>query len=622
MKPQLIQKDNTQDHITILKAIQKIPFGVGKKLLIDFLTGNQKNKSIRLNKLYTIDHFGILSKTPKETLEKTINNLLTNNLLELTEATNNRFMKYLKLTSKGIKEIENPTLNSKKLKNNFIFKKTIITEQDREIFKELDFFLNNYNDEQKKAIISNKKKILCIAGAGSGKTTALTKRVEFLVKFKGINPEKILAITFTRKARQEMITRLNKLNINNTHIETFNSFCEKILQKYGQLIYGRNMRVMNYGNKVVALSQALQNINLKMNEAIDNYFSVPQKRSKTKEQLASVFMNDCFFILEYFKSKNIELYDFSEEADEEDKESAKMIYNICKYLKEYMFRTGLRDYSDQLLDTLKFFKENQDFIPEFEHILVDEYQDVNSTQIELLNILNSPNLFSVGDPRQSIFGWRGSDINYILNFEKNHQESETINLTKNYRSSKNLINFFNESIKDMNLPDLNHWIEKEGEITLSNFDSETEELNFVIKEIQNSNINKEEIFILARTNRQLNTLSRLMKEKNIPHIIRSEEEKSLLTAKQGEITLATIHAIKGLEAKTVFIIGSNEQNFPCKASDHPIIEMIKIEEYDKEEEEKRLFYVALSRAKEKLYITNGRGNFTRFLTDKMKGLIE
>jgi superfamily I DNA/RNA helicase len=174
----------------------------------------------------------------------------------------------------------------------------------------------------------------------------------------------------------------------------------------------------------------------------------------------------------------------------------------------------------------------------------------------------------------------------------------------------------------MNLPDLNHWIEKEGEITLSNFDSETEELNFVIKEIQNSNINKEEIFILARTNRQLNTLSRLMKEKNIPHIIRSEEEKSLLTAKQGEITLATIHAIKGLEAKTVFIIGSNEQNFPCKASDHPIIEMIKIEEYDKEEEEKRLFYVALSRAKEKLYITNGRGNFTRFLTDKMKGLIE
>ncbi|MBT4165825.1 UvrD-helicase domain-containing protein [archaeon] len=616
------KRDDSQDYLIILKTIQKIPFGVGKKLLIDFLQGNPNNKSIKLNRLNLLEEFGILSKTTKEQLEKIINNLVSNNLLEFVEANNNRFMKYLKLTQKGIKEFQNPTLNSKKLKNNFIFKKTIITDKDREIFKELDFFLNNYNDEQKKAIISSNQKILCIAGAGSGKTTALTKRIEFLVKFKGINPEKILAVTFTRKARQEMITRLNQLNINDVQVETFNSFCEKILQKYGQLIYGRNVKIMSYGNKVIALSGALQNLNLKMNEAIDKYFSVAQKRLKTKEQLASIFMNDCFFILEYFKYKNLDLYDFSEEADEDDKEIAKMIYNICKYLKEYMFRAGLRDYSDQVLDAMKFLTENKEFIPEFEHILVDEYQDVNSTQIKFLNLFNAPNFFSVGDPRQSIFGWRGSDINYILNFEKTHTNPETISLTKNYRSTKNIINFFNESIRDMNLPDLNHSLEDNGKITLSNFDSETQEMNFIINKIQNSTIDKQEIFILARTNRQLNTLSKLMKEKKIQHIIRSEEEKSLLTAKQGEITLATIHAIKGLEAKVVFIIGCNEQNFPCKASDHPIIEMIKIEDYDKEEEEKRLFYVALSRAKENLHLTNGRGKFTRFLTDRMKELID
>jgi len=616
------ERDKSKDYLLVLKGIREIPFGVGKNLLIDFLFGDMKNKSIKSNGLSSLSSFGILKDVNNEKIREVIDNLVSNNLLEFVEAENNRFMKYLKLNSNGLKEIENPTLNQKKLKNNFVFKETVITNEDKEIFKELDSFLNGYNNEQKKAIVSSSKEILCIAGAGSGKTTALTKRIEFLVKYQGADAKKILAVTFTRKAKQEMIERLKRFEIEGVNVETFNSFCEGILRKYGQLIYGRSVRVMNYGDKILALNRALENVSLKREEAVDKYFSVAQKRAKTKEQLFNIFLNDCFFILEYFKLKNLDFYDFSEDAEDKHKLGAKMMYNICKYLREHIFRAGLRDYSDQILDALKFLKDNKEFVPEFNHLLVDEYQDVNAMQIELLGVLTGENFFCVGDPRQSIFGWRGSDINYILDFEKKYPNCEVISLVKNYRSNKKIINFINESIKDMGLPDLDSWIEEVGEVKISEFDSENEEMQSIIDKILKTNISRNEIFVLARTNRQLNELSRMMSLTGIKHVVRSEEKIKMTEAGEGEITLATIHAIKGLESKVVFVIGCSELNFPCKTSDHPVIEMIKIENYDKEEEEKRLFYVALSRAKEKLYLSYGRGNLTRFVNTKMKQIIE
>lgn len=616
------KRDKSNDYLVVLKGVREIPFGVGKNLLIDFLAGDMKNKSIRLNGLSSLSGFGGLKDVNKEKIREMIDNLVSNNLLEFVEADNNRFMKYLKLSSKGEKELVNPCLNKKKLKNNFVFKETVISDEDRVVFKELDVFLNGYNDEQKKAIVSDSESILCIAGAGSGKTTALTRRIEFLVKYRSVDAKRILAITFTRKAKQEMIGRLKEFGVEDVNVETFNSFCEGILRKYGQLIYGRSVRVMSYGDKILALNRALESLSLKREEAVDKYFSVAQKRAKTKEQLFNIFLNDCFFILEYFKLKNLDFYDFSEDAEDKHKIGAKMMYNICKYLREHMFRAGLRDYSDQVLDALKFLKDNKEFVPEFEHLLVDEYQDVNAMQIELLEILNGKSFFCVGDPRQSIFGWRGSDINYILNFEKKYLDCEVISLVKNYRSSKKIIDFINESIRSMGLPDLDNWIEEAGDIKILEFDSENEEMQFVVDKILKSDVSRNEIFVLARTNRQLNELSRMMSLIGIKHIVRSEEKVRMEEAGEGEITLATVHAIKGLESKIVFVIGCNELNFPCKNSDHPIIEMIKIEDYDKEEEEKRLFYVALSRAKEKLYLSYGRGGLTRFVNGKMKGVVE
>lgn len=604
------------DYLTILKALEQIPFNVGKKLLIDFLQGNLNNESIKRNNLDGLETFGSLVYEKNE-ISDMIENLLMNDMIVYASVKGNKFWKVLTVTSKGKKEIENPTLYMKKLSFNFKVRETEINEEDKKLFANFEFFLKGYNDNQKKAITCNKEKILCIAGAGSGKTLVLTKRIEFLTQFKSINPEKILAITFTRRARADMESRLRYCD--GVLIETFNSFCEKMLKKYNNIAYNKPVRVIKYEERIRALKLALASINMSIEQALNKYFSLTQQKGKTKEELANIFMNDCFSTIDYCKNKNLPLEDFSSEIYEED---AKMIYKICKFINNFMERNGLRDYADQVIDTLKLFQEHSIAIPTFDHILIDEYQDVNSTQQKLIDMLNSKNIFCVGDPRQSIFGWRGSNIRYILNFEESYTGCEVITLTKNYRSSSYIVDLINKSIKNMRLPDLLSSFNGKKDIKLLRFESEEAEFEFVIQCILDSSLPRNEIFVLARTNRQLKELSNIMKIRGIKHIVRSDELRKPVIAQEDDITLATIHSIKGLEAKMTFVIGCTSTNFPCRGSEHPVLEMVKTYEYDKEEEERRLFYVAMSRAKETLLLTYYGNNITSFINDDMKRSIE
>jgi len=606
------------DYLSILKALMELPFQVGKNLLADFLNGNYKNKSVIKNRLDELDNFDSLG-WDKNRIYREVDKLVANGMIEMVTSDYNRFVKVLGLTIKGRNEITHPTLPSKKLASKVEFVKTDISDEDRVRFAAMDSFLGTFNDEQKKAIISESANLLCVAGAGSGKTTVLTKRIEFLVKYKGVDASKILAITFTRKARQEMERRLFELNVKGVRVHTFNSFCEGVLRQHGDAIYGRPIRVQSYGDKILAMNMALASMGISMEDAISGYFTLAQRKFKTGTQMANSFMNDCFSVMDYFKVSGQEEYNFSKDVDMKNKHNAERIYRIIQYLKDHMATQGLRDYSDQIIDATKFLRENPLEVPEFEHILVDEYQDVNSMQIDLLGLLKAGNLFAVGDPRQSIFGWRGADINYILNFEKDYDNVEVIHLTKNYRSAKEIVEFMNHSIAEMGLPDLEHHNEFENtRIRILDFDNEEGERAFVMRNIIDGDVANGEIFVLARTNRQLMELSRLMKSKGIPHFVREDDRGQGSDDVSGAVTLATVHAIKGLEAKKVFVIGSNEQNFPCKASDHPAIEMVKMDDYDKEEEERRLFYVAISRAKEVLYVTYSGKKPSYYVNDEMK----
>ncbi|MBD3248724.1 AAA family ATPase [Candidatus Woesearchaeota archaeon] len=614
--------DQDMDYLNVLNALNEIPFSVGKKLLAGFLMGDKVNESIQRNQLSKKEHFGSMAYSEKE-LSRLIDRLIVNDLIKLTSLSKNKFWKVLELTEKGREEIRSPSLYKKKLSFSFKDIKTEITEKDIKAFEALDDFLGRFNDCQKKAIISEKENILCIAGAGSGKTTALTKRIEFLVKYRSADPKKILAITFTRKARQEMISRLKQdHSTDEVNIETFNSFCEKMLRKYGSIAYNKQVRVISYRDRFMIMKKALQNQRIGMDRAVDIYFSFSQKKGKTREQLANIFMNDCFFIRDYLKFKNKDIRDASPEDIEPGHEkSAELVTGICMFIDSYMQKAGLRDFADQLIDTIKLFKEHKELIPEFDHVLIDEYQDINSTQIELIDILSLKNLFCVGDPRQSIYGWRGSDIKYILNFEEKYSGCEVIALNKNYRSTRHIVSLVNKFIEDMGLPDLEPAAEGEKDIKLLKFRNENSEFEFIIQRILAADIPREEIFVLARTNKQLNELSDFMKRRGIRHIVKSDEMKKSVIAGKGEVTLATIHSIKGMEAEMVFVIGCTNSKFPCRASEHPVIDMIKVDEYDKEEEEKRLLYVAMSRAKKSLYISYS-GGLSYFIDDNVMKKID
>jgi len=425
----------------------------------------------------------------------------------------------------------------------------------------------------------------------------LTKRVQFINKYDKVRGDEILAITFTRKAREEMQRRLGLLKVK-ARVETFNSFCEKILLKYGGKVYGRKVRVISYQQKIMIFMQSLDYIGLTAQEAIDKYFKLNQKKNKSFSQLQNILMNDCFSVLDYYKAQGKDVNVLNGNKLNGD---YKMISEIVRFLQKQMEIQGLRTYSDQIMDAIGFFKKNPGLIPKFQHVLIDEYQDVNASQIEIIDLINPDNLFCVGDPRQAIFGWRGSDIEYILNFRKKYPDSQLIHLIKNYRSSRHIVEFMNKTIEKMELPDLDASYVGERSLELKGFDSELEEYKFILETIAESDLEYKEIFILARTNKKLEEIASLMKKTSIPFILKNDDNPNVESS--GEVTLATIHSIKGLEAEMVFVIGANGINFPCKASEHPVMEEIKMYEYDKEEEERRLFYVAVSRARNRLYLT-------------------
>ena len=347
------------------------------------------------------------------------------------------------------------------------------------------------------------------------------------------------------------------------------------------------------------------------------YFSTAQKRFKTPEQLTAVFVNDCFTILDHYKisNENIEKFYERNELSTQEKFTAKVVYDVCSYINDNLAKFGKRDFSDQIVDCLKLFK-NPKFIPLFDHVLVDEYQDVNKIQIELIDVINPKNLFCVGDPRQSIFGWRGSRIQYIVNYKEKYPDCEIITLINNYRSSESIVELMNKTIKNMELPDLKSNLDADKDISLYDFSNEKDEHSFIVNQVSKSKIPRNEIFILARTNKTLLKLSDRLRMYDIPHLLRTDDLKKAILDKSNAITLATVHAIKGLEAEKVYVVGCNSRNFPCRSSDHPILDLIKLEDYDKHEEELRLFYVAISRAKKSLTMSYS-GTVSYFITQEM-----
>ena len=596
-------------HISVLGLIKESQIGLGRQLLADVITGDEsaRIKKLRLDKLI---HFSTLPLYDKKDVFELLDLLLYKKFIEYKPIPNNKFIKVLSVTAKGEEELKNPSEELKLTKSFEGYYSTFekITDEDKIKFEKLGNILTGLSDEQKKAVIHSNKNILCIAGAGSGKTRVLTKRAWYLAQYKSIPQDKILAVTFTRKARKEMQNRLEDMIPGNLiQIETFNSFCEKYLRKYEDLIYNKKVNVMSYRKRLEIFVKILKELNLTTDAVLNKYYSKNKIYSNDKKTLFFGLINDMFSVLDYQRNNDIsfnELMDLI--SGHYDYQMASTIKDIIRKIVQKKDEDSLRDYTDQIVHTIEFFKKNQEMIPRFDHVLIDEYQDVNSLQFEFIQLLKPNNLFSVGDPRQSIYGWRGSRIDYILDFEKLFPGSSILQLSTNYRSNKEIVELCNNVIGDMKLPDLKSFKEN-GEKTINFVKHKNDDIEnaFVAQSILSQNCKRNEIFVLARTNKQIEKLSLELNKLKIRYLKRTiEEKKTNLEPTQDEITLSTIHAIKGLEASVVYFIGAGAKNHPCKANEHPVLEAVKINDtYDKYAEELRLFYVSISRPQEKLIIS-------------------
>ena len=567
--------------------------------------------------------------------------------------------------------------------------------------------LKDLNEEQKKAVVQIDGPIIILAGAGSGKTRAITYKVIYLLQ-KGIDPFNILCVTFTNKAANEMKERivrfLSKIAFSEKEtptIATFHALCAKILRIEGKYIgLSSSFTIYDTQDQLDSVKECLK------------LLGIPQKDVKPSAVLATISQakNELLAATDY---KNFARGYFQEVV-------AKVYILYQKLLKE----NNAVDFDDLLLQTIHLFTTNPDVLEKYQHrfryILVDEYQDTNKAQYLLTRLLSQKwkNICVVGDFSQSIYSWRGADFQNLMKFKKDFVHVKTFSLSQNYRSTQKILDAaFAVISKNTSHPVLSLWTEnpKGDPIVVYESRNEQDEAKYIINQIaemkyQQRDFSLSDVAVLYRTNAQsraieevflhhgiaysliggtrfyerkevkdvlsylrawtnpkdtislnriekigkkrfekflslkedttilqtlstLDLLDKVIKETdylslydendeedrqrlenikelrsvavafpNIEQFLENvalvEQEytpdKPLFGEKKDAVTLMTLHAAKGLEFPIVFMVGMEEGLFPHSRS---------LMDRNELEEERRLCYVGITRAKQKLFLT-------------------
>lgn len=300
--------------------------------------------------------------------------------------------------------------------------------------------LNELNEEQKLAVTSTEGFIRVIAGAGSGKTRALTYRFAYLVNEIGVLPSNILCVTFTNKAANEMRSRIRKLTGDNDtgYISTFHGFCVSVLQEDSNAVsYPKSFLVLD-NSDIDAMLQIIY-----------------EERGLTLRQMTFSHARDMIEIRKLFENPDYynDMIRMSLDEIHQKYLNAKTPKDIIFYGYLYQEKKcfGL-DYNDLLKFVLYIFEQNpeirQKWQERLEYIMIDEFQDIDLIQYQLMEVLCGfhKNLFIVGDPDQTIYTWRGANVKFLLDFDKTHENTQTIMMMKNYRSVPGVIHAANSLI--------------------------------------------------------------------------------------------------------------------------------------------------------------------------------
>lgn len=571
--------------------------------------------------------------------------------------------------------------------------------------------LKDLNKEQRLAATFGEGPLLILAGAGSGKTRALTYRATYLLLEKKVVADRILLVTFTNKAADEMKKRIVKLagEVKLPFAGTFHSFCAKLLRKYGNLInIPKGFSIYDESDSVETVKQAMINLDI----------SIKEYKPKAIKGSISGAKNELISALEYSQYKQ---GSFQE-----------MVTKIYLEYQRLLDQYESLDFDDLLFKTVKLLRQEKQVLDklrsQFLYVLVDEYQDTNKAQYDLTKMLSSrwKNLCAVGDFSQSIYSFRGADFRNLKKLKNDFPDLTIINLEQNYRSTQNILKASNQVIaKITSHPILKLWTNAgEGEkLKIYEAVDEKQEAQFIVETIEVLGINYSEVAVLYRTNAQSRVIEEALIKASIPYVLvggtrfysrreikdclaylrylnnpkdkvsykrlekigqrrlqkfldwieekkykemdskevldkvlkitgyldkfdkdneedlnRLENIKELSSVatefsdlteflenialveqtdminKEESITLMTLHASKGLEFKVVFMIGMEEGMFPHSRS---LLDNHELEE------ERRLCYVGMTRAKEKLYFSYARRRlyFGSFLNNSVSRFI-
>ncbi|MEG0037163.1 MAG: UvrD-helicase domain-containing protein, partial [Victivallaceae bacterium] len=375
----------------------------------------------------------------------------------------------------------------------------------------IDF--STLNQTQYETVTAPCSPILVLAGAGSGKTSVITFRISYLIE-QGVSPSQILVVTFTNKAAKEIEERVLKLS--RTHccqekplICTFHSLGTYILRNSIHIL-GRSNHFVIYdqNDSEKLLKTVLEKLNINKTQADLFRYEISKKKNEliSPEKISSATVGPCFKDVPFFKDVYTQYQNKLEEVD-------------------------AVDFDDLLYLTVKLFQEHKEEMSKYQNLwkalLIDEYQDTNHAQYLIARYIVSQhqNIFAVGDPDQSIYSWRGANINNILNFEKDYPKTRIIRLEENYRSHGNILNAANALIlKNRSRLDKQlRSVKTPGEkIRLFIGETDREEAEFVAREVERlhrKNISLKDICIFYRTNFQSRIFEDALLRKKIPYQI-------------------------------------------------------------------------------------------------------
>lgn len=369
-------------------------------------------------------------------------------------------------------------------------------------------YLENLNDKQREAAMYTEGALLILAGAGSGKTSTMTRRIAYLVDEKGVSPYNILAVTFTNKAAREMEERVEEILGSNSRmwIMTFHAACLRMLRMDGdRLGYTNSFAVYDPVDQKSIVKNLLKEYEIDEKKFTPN--SILSNISKAKEQ-------------------EIGPREFEENAGDFRDETVAKVY---RGYERILSRNNAMDFDDLILNAVRLLKENPDVLEKyqerFRYIMVDEYQDTNQLQYKLISLLAKKygNICVVGDDDQCIYQWRGADIRNILNFEKEFPKAKVVKLEQNYRSTANILEAAHSVISNNKQRKRKKlWTDaSQGEkIQYHRLESDYREAGYIAQEIGymvQQGENYRDFAILYRTNAQSRNFEDSLAQRRIPY---------------------------------------------------------------------------------------------------------